>query len=89
LDKAAIYRIKVQGIVPENWVNRLGGLQVVEVSSNQTTLEGWLPDQAALKGVLDTIYELHLCLDKVEVSKTHLARVERLSNPGGRKEGLK
>jgi len=55
----------VRGIVPENWINRLGGLQIVEVSSTQTTLEGWLPDQAALKGVLDTLYELRLCLEEV------------------------
>ena len=65
MDKTAIYRIKVRGIVPENWINRLGGLQIVEVSSTQTTLEGWLPDQAALKGVLDTLYELRLCIKEV------------------------
>jgi hypothetical protein len=82
LDKAATYRIKVQGIVPENWVNRLGGLQIAEVSSTQTTLEGWLPDQAALKGVLDTLYELRLSLNKVDVCDTPLACVERVSHAG-------
>jgi len=40
-------------------------MHVVAVSSAQTTLEGWLPDQAALKGVLDTLYELRLCLEEV------------------------
>lgn len=65
MDKPATYRISVHGIVPERWINRLGGMRIVAVSSTATTLEGWLPDQAALKGVLDTLYELHLCLEGV------------------------
>ena len=88
LDKAATYRITVQGIVPENWVNRLGGLQIVEVSSTQTTLEGRLPDQAALKGVLDTLYELRLCLEKVDVCTMRPPCVERVFH-AGRKGELK
>ena len=88
MDKAATYRITVQGIVPENWVNRLGGLQIAEVSSTQTTLEGWLPDQAALKGVLDTLYELRLCLNNVVVSDTPPPCVEPVFH-AGRKGELK
>ena len=88
MDKAATYRITVRGIVPENWVNRLGGLQISEVSSTQTTLEGWLPDQAALKGVLDTLYELHLCLDKVDACNTRQPCIERVFH-AGRKGELK
>lgn len=65
MDKAAIYRITVKGVVPESWVSRLGGLQIVAVSDAQTKLEGWLPDQAALKGVLDTLYELRLSIEKI------------------------
>ena len=65
LDKPATYRISVHGIVPESWINRLGGMRIVAVSSTATTLEGWLPDQAALKGVLDSLYELHLCIEEV------------------------
>ena len=65
MDKPAVYRIKVRGVVPESWVDRLGGMRIVAVSSIETMLEGWLPDQAALKGVLDTLYELRLCLEEV------------------------
>jgi hypothetical protein len=65
LDKPAVYRIKVRGVVPESWVDRLGGMRIVAVSSIETILEGGLPDQAALKGVLDTLYELRLCLEEV------------------------
>lgn len=62
MDKPAVYRIKVGGTVPESWIDRLGGMQIAAASSTATTLEGWLPDQAALKGVLDTLYELRLHL---------------------------
>jgi hypothetical protein len=88
LDKPAVYRIKVRGVVPESWIDRLGGMQIVAVSSIETTLEGWLPDQAALKGVLDTLYELRLCLDKVDVCNTRPPCVERVFH-AGRKGELK
>ena len=65
MDKPSVYRIKVRGVVPESWINRLGGMRIVAVSSTESTLEGGLPDQAALKGVLDTLYELHLCIKEV------------------------
>jgi len=65
LDKPATYRIKVRGSLPESWIDRLGGMRIVAASTEQTTLAGWLPDQAALKGVLDTLYELRLQLEEV------------------------
>jgi hypothetical protein len=65
LDKPAVYRIKVQGVVPESWTDRLGAMGIVSVTSAATTLEGRLPDQAALNGVLDTLYQLHLPLLEV------------------------
>jgi hypothetical protein len=65
LDKPAVYRIKVHGVVPESCIDRLGGMVIVSVTSDETTLEGWLPDQAALSGVLESLYELHLPLLKV------------------------
>ena len=51
-------------------------------------LIGSLPDQAALKGVLDTLYELRLCLDKVDVCNTRPPCVERVFH-AGRKGELK
>ena len=55
----------MQGVVPESWTDRLGAMDIVSVTSAATTLEGWLPDQAALSGVLDTLYQLHLPLLEV------------------------
>jgi len=60
VDKPAVYRIKVKGGVPDSWIDRLGGMQITVNNSESVTLEGWLPDQAALAGVLDTLYGLHL-----------------------------
>jgi hypothetical protein len=65
LDKPAVYRITVEGVVPESWIDRLGGMEIVSVTSAATVLEGRLPDQAALSGVLDTLYQWRLPLLKV------------------------
>ena len=65
MDKPAFYRIIVRGFVPEFWEDRLGNMEVIDVKLNVTVLEGWMPDQAALKGVLDTLYQIHLPLLEV------------------------
>ena len=67
----ATYRIVVQGRVSESWHKRLGGLEVTtyspETGKPLTILRGRLCDQAALHGVLDTLYALHLPI--LEVTK--------------------
>lgn len=65
MDKPANYRIKVQGEIPDSWIDRLGWVQMVARTPKSTTLEGWLPDQAALSGLLNTLYELRLPLQEV------------------------
>ena len=70
LDMPATYQIRVQGCLPDSWSNRLGGMTVItprqaeEVS--ETILTGQLPDQSALLGVLNTLYDLHLPLLSVD-----------------------
>ena len=67
----ATYRIVVQGRVSKSWHKRLGGMDIAtsspETGKPLTTLRGRLHDQAALHGVLDTLYALHLPI--VEVTK--------------------
>jgi hypothetical protein len=69
MDKPKIYRICVEGRVHESWVDRLGGMRV-SIDNGQekvvTVLEGQLRDQAALSGVLNTLYELHLPVISVD-----------------------
>jgi len=70
LETPSTYRIRVQGRVDNRWADRLGGMTVTaEASDDQavvTILEGHLPDQAALSGVLNTLYEMHLPLLSVD-----------------------
>jgi len=66
----ATYRICVQGSLEEKWSDRLGGMSISQSSRpDQTTvtvLVGRVRDQAALAGVLNTLYDLHLPILSVE-----------------------
>lgn len=67
----ATYRVVVQGTLSKEWSGRLGGMAITTASEEggtpQTTLRGRIQDQAALHGLLDTLYALHLPI--LEVSK--------------------
>ena len=69
-DNKAIYQIQVLGILAASWSDRLEGMAISVTESGDasavTTLVGELPDQAALTGVLNTLYDLHLTLLLVE-----------------------
>ena len=60
----ATYRIIVQGRLDPGWASRLAGMsitdRVTDNDSPETVLVGRLPDQAALAGILNTLYDLHL-----------------------------
>jgi hypothetical protein len=66
----ATYRIRVQGHIDNKWSDRFLGMALRRETTADalkiTTLKGHLPDQAALSGVLNTLYDLHLPLLKVE-----------------------
>lgn len=70
LDQPAWYRISIQGQLDKNWSDYLGGLEIRRASppSNPTVtiLTGYLLDQAALFGVLNSLYGLGLPLLSVE-----------------------
>ena len=63
-DNPAIYQICVQGVIASSWSDRLEGMTLSVVhpidTPPVTTLEGELVDQAALSGVLNTLYNMHL-----------------------------
>lgn len=67
----ATYRIEVEGHLTELWSNRLAGMQITSCTrldqTSVTTLVGQLRDQAELSGVLNSLYDLHLSIQKVEV----------------------
>ena len=65
-DRPATYQISVQGRIDPTISDLLGGMTIspdkVEAGHTVTSLCGELSDQAALAGVLNTLYELHLTL---------------------------
>ena len=67
----ATYLIEVEGDLDESWSDRLGGLRIRSRQradeSTVTTRSGRMRDQAELSGVLNSLYELHLPILKVEV----------------------
>ena len=75
IDSPAIYRIRVQGIIPPDWSFRLNNMQITANSdgkkADETLLVGKLNDQAALTGVLNTLYNNQFpvlsveCLEKL------------------------
>ena len=75
-DLPATYQISVQGRIDPTWSDRLEGMAIclatLEAGPPVTTLEGELSDQAALAGVLNSLYELHLTV--LLVKRLNIAR---------------
>jgi hypothetical protein len=63
-DRPATYQINVMGRLDPDWSKRLDGMRITSTPEGSdlvvTTLEGEVTDQAALAGILNTLYELHL-----------------------------
>ena len=68
--ESLVYRIKVQGELPESWSDRLQGMSIkvdsLDGNVPVSILEGPLRDQAALSGLLNTLYEMHYPVLSVE-----------------------
>ena len=71
LETPATYRIQVQGRLDAKYSDELGGMTIATTPAGDdlsvTTLVGRLRDQAALSGVLNTLYEFHLPLLSVDI----------------------
>ena len=69
-EKPAVYRIRVTGHIDEALSDQLGGMVITHAFTSEkqpmTILVGQLMDQAALSGVLNELYEMHLPLLTVE-----------------------
>ena len=70
LGSPAIYEITVRGFLEDNWSNQLGGIAIHSAVTTQETpitiLHGELVDQAALFGVLNSLYGLGFPLLEVK-----------------------
>jgi hypothetical protein len=70
-DARASYRIRAQGHLDDRWSDRLGGMVLTRAftadKQPMTILIGQLNDQAALSGVMNALYGLHLSVLSVEL----------------------
>ena len=58
-----MYEIRVGGDLDPSWSDHLRGMEIRRVEAGPpvvTLLSGELPDQSALQGVINTLFELHL-----------------------------
>jgi len=69
-ENPATYRIRVTGHIDDSLSGQLGGMVITRAFTGDgrpmTILVGHVSDQAALSGVLNELYELHLPLLTVE-----------------------
>lgn len=69
-DSPAIFRIVIQGKLDPEWSEQFCGMEITHhhTLDNQplTILTGRLMDQAALFGILQSLYEMHLPLLEVK-----------------------
>jgi hypothetical protein len=68
-EQSAIYRITVTGHLDAAWSEILRDMEIVnsgEADAKQATITGYLPDQAALLGVLNALHDWHVPLLTVE-----------------------
>lgn len=75
--QAQDYQITVYGKVDQSWSEWFGGLKLTGAvdwdGSPITRLTGSLPDQGALRGVLNRLWDLNLTLLSVK-NKSHSSR---------------
>jgi hypothetical protein len=71
----ASYQIRTKGTLGAHWSDRLGGMRITTSKQGDhelvTELFGQLLDQAALLGVLNALYDLHLPILSVTCLETH------------------
>lgn len=67
--ETAVYRIRFQGALDESWRHYLGAEWTIQSDGREpesTTITGVMADQAALLGLLSSLYDIGLPLLEVE-----------------------
>lgn len=60
------YRIKIQGLVGSSFTEWFGKITVIPQENNETLLIGQFADQAALRGLLDQLWNINFTILVVE-----------------------
>ncbi len=74
---AAIYEIRVKGVLDGSWSEWFDGMTLSSDASGETTLSGPVADQAALHGLLAKVRDLGLPLLAVRRRDPEHARSDR------------
>lgn len=72
-DKPCVYEIRVKGCLDPKWSHWFDGLSISSLANDESSLTGFVADQAALHGLLAKIRDLGLPL----LSITQLESEER------------
>lgn len=65
MDKPTFYQIRIKSHLDDTWADSLEGLTISNLEDGDALLTGFIPDQAALQGVLKRISSLGLTLVSV------------------------
>jgi len=71
------YRIRLQGAMDLTTIDWFGGITVLPQEPGETLLVGQFPDQAALRGFLDHLWNLNFTILSVERIKNQKDQVPR------------
>ncbi len=68
INQSATYQIRVQGCLPDRWLDLFENWRAVsDDESDTTTLTGPVADQAALHGLLQALYAVGLPILSVQI----------------------
>ena len=62
VEQGITYEIRIKGHLEKHWSDWLGGLAISHDAQGNSLLTGFVPDQAALHGILAQIHDLGLTL---------------------------
>jgi hypothetical protein len=62
MNKPTFYQIRVKGHLDSSWADWFDMLTILNLEHGEAVLSGYLPDQAALHGVINRISSLGLTL---------------------------
>lgn len=71
-DRSGTFEIRIAGKLDPSWSEWLGGMAISAQPGERsgewvTVLNGWLPDQAALNGVLNALYNNRFAILHIDV----------------------
>ncbi len=66
MDQGAEYEVTLTGRLGPRLLAALPGFEVLDCQAGQTRVRGWIPDQAALQGVLRRLGDLGVAIEGLQ-----------------------